>query len=677
MQTVHEPIISTSEDILEYMPQGVMILDADMVVRFWNTCMADWTGLPRERTVGQPVSSLFPAFGTPRYTMRLAPIFDGGPPTVFSSQLHPHLVPCPLPSGRQRILHTVVAPVPAGQAYHALFVAQDVTSLADAIQKKERAHAALRESERVLAKAQAIARIGSWTYDRASGEVRWSDELFRILDLSPSRAVPCLEALADRALHERDREEILTSCREPDSWGETVPPLDFPIQRPSGETRFLRLHVEPIRDTTGRVMGAVGTVQDVTAQVRAEGQRRCLEERIQQNRRYESLGVMAGGIAHDFNNLLMGVLGNAQLLGDRVNEDPTCAEFIHAIQDAGGRAAELASQMLAYSGRSQISLKPIDMNKMAGDLDSVLHLAVPATITASFDLSPDPVKVIGDMVELRQITMNLVRNAAEAIGAEPGRIVIRTGRRLCDDDFLRRSVYYQGQRAGWFGFVEVEDTGHGIEESMLDSIFDPFFTTKFTGRGLGLAATIGVVRGHDGAITVTSTPQKGSTFQILIPACIEAKAPERAKRRKPRKAAAGTPARPAEQALQTKRAVLVVDDEPMIRKLASRVLTKFGLEVVLADNGEQGIEVFEKHRDRIGLILMDVAMPKLDGVQSLRCIREMDKEVAAVLLTGFNAAESARGILDLNLLGSLQKPFSQERFREILCQARLLPEEDS
>ncbi|MFI5387978.1 MAG: PAS domain S-box protein, partial [Fimbriimonadales bacterium] len=319
---------------------------------------------------------------------------------------------------------------------------------------------------------------------------------------------------------------------------------------------------------------AMALITDTTERKRAE-------EGLRQAQKLESLGLLAGGVAHDFNNLLVGVLGNASMAQELLPPDNVAAELLEGVVKSGQQAAHLTRQMLAYSGKGKFLVEPLDLSALIPEMFGLVQPSLPKKIAVSFDLAPDLPVIEADRGQVQQVFMNLVLNAGEAIGSHDGLITVRTTSQDVDERYLRLNLEAAVLRPGKFVYLEVRDTGCGMDEATRARAFDPFFTTKFTGRGLGLAAVTGIVRSHKGAITVASAPGKGSCFTVLFPTA------EHAVQEPP------VATRPA--ALHGTGVVLVVDDEPFVREMAKKALEHQGYTVLLADSGLGAIDVFRRH----------------------------------------------------------------------------------
>jgi PAS domain S-box-containing protein len=387
-----------------------------------------------------------------------------------------------------------------------------------------------------------------------------------------------------------------------------------------------------------------GAFIDITDRKRAEDERRQLEAQMQHAQKLESLGVLAGGIAHDFNNLLTGVLGHASLaLMDLPPDAPAC-HSLQQIEVAARRAADLTRQLLAYSGKGRFLLAPVDLSRIIEETAALLKTVVSKKATLHFDFAPQLPTVIADPAQIRQIVMNLLTNASEALGDGPGAITLRTGKEYATRAYLAAPHVPADIPEGGYIFLEVTDTGGGMDAHTLERIFDPFFSTKFTGRGLGLAAVLGIVRSHRGAIKVKSEAGRGSTFKVLLP---------------PADLQTGDA---SDAALKSgewrgRGVVLVVDDEDAVRTVARETLERAGFEVLLASDGRAGIELFREKQADIAAVLLDGTMRQPDGDAVFRELRRLRPDVRVILMSGYNEQGLAGSAIGPELAGFLQKPF--------------------
>ena len=381
--------------------------------------------------------------------------------------------------------------------------------------------------------------------------------------------------------------------------------------------------------------------------------RRQNEEKLVQSAKLESLGVLAGGIAHDFNNILVGILGNASLLEDHVIPGTEGRELLEQVIESSERAAQLVHQMLAYSGRGRFVVAPIDISRHAREIVALVRASIPKNISFELRLQAGLPLILADAAQLQQLTMNLVINAAEAMSPRGGAVVVSTESRMVDHQVSARNMTGENVAPGEYAVLTVEDRGAGMDGATLARIFDPFFTTKFTGRGLGLAAVLGIVRGQKGAITVDTAVGQGSTFQVFFPVVAQ---PRDAQPDAPRNASPGGAT------------ILVVDDEAVVRKTARSALEKLGYAVLVAENGVEGLRIFEQHQDRIALIVLDMTMPMMSGEEALPRLRSIQEKVKIVATSGYNEREFLDKFGD-RVDGFLQKPYTASQVAQAVSQA--------
>jgi PAS domain S-box-containing protein len=394
-------------------------------------------------------------------------------------------------------------------------------------------------------------------------------------------------------------------------------------------------------DALNVVAGVLGAAFE---RQRAEQERAGIERKMVESQKLESLGVLAGGIAHDFNNLLTSILGNASLLRyDLPKESPLHASLAQ-IEQTSLRAADLCRQMLAYSGRGRFQLQRVDVARLVEDTTHLIEVSISKKVVLRFNFAPGVPAVEADPTQLRQIVMNLVINASEAIGERSGIIAISTGVLAVDKTYLASTYLAPDLPAGSYVFLEISDNGCGMTPEVKARIFDPFYTTKFAGRGLGLAAVLGIVRGHGGALKVYSEPGKGTSFKLLLPVATGAVTSE-----------PGSPASPDNWRGQGQ--VLVVDDEATVRVIAARLLEALGFKVTVAEDGRAGVEAFQRQPDAFDLVLMDLTMPHYDGVQAFGLMRRIRADVRVILMSGFNEHDAVANFAGKGLAGFLSKPF--------------------
>jgi CheY-like chemotaxis protein len=355
--------------------------------------------------------------------------------------------------------------------------------------------------------------------------------------------------------------------------------------------------------------------------------------------------VLAGGIAHDFNNLLTGVLGHAELaLGNLPPGSPAQAN-IAGIMDSARAAAELTHQMLAYSGRGQFVVEALDLNRLVAGMARLLEVSISKKALIKYELADGLPAIEADGTQLRQVAMNLIVNASEAIGDRSGVISLATRLVDCDREYFRGAPPEETLPPGRYVALEVGDTGCGMDKETRERIFEPFFTTKFTGRGLGLAAVLGIVRGHGGTIKIASEPGKGTEFQLLFPALDELPVSSGEEEAKPAGSWRGTGT------------VLLVDDEERVLRVGKLFLERAGFDVLTAPDGRAALEIFERRVDDITCVVLDLTMPEMDGAQCFHELRRIREDIAVILSSGYSQQDLTQRFAGRGFAGFVQKPY--------------------
>ncbi len=425
-----------------------------------------------------------------------------------------------------------------------------------------------------------------------------------------------------------------------------------------GRRLTLVFNAKAVWDERGTVVGSRGTAYDVTERKRAEEDKLELERRLLHAQKLESLGVLAGGIAHDFNNLLMSILGNLDMALLRLSRPEAARASIEQAVSAVRRSAELARQMLAYAGRAPFVIKPLDLNLLVKENAELLRTTVARSISLGLRLADALPRVAADAAQVQQLIMNLITNASEAIGDRPGAITLATGVADFEATALARTRLAEAPPAGRYVFIEVTDTGAGMDEETQGRVFEPFFSTKFSGRGLGMAVVLGVVRGHGGALFVDSAPGQGTTITALLDAR-SAQPAEGVERAAP---AAPAPSEP--RALEG--TVLLVDDEDLVRSVVRQLLEHMGLSVLAASDGQEGVELFRRNAERIDCVLLDLSMPRMDGLAALREMTRIRPGVKAILASGYARQDALQRFDGEGLAAFIQKPYGAEELRATL-----------
>lgn len=450
-------------------------------------------------------------------------------------------------------------------------------------------------------------------------------------------------------VHHADRETVasyLLALRP----GE-VKLLEFRLVAKDGKTRWIS---EKSRCEAGEAEGELilfGSSTDITDRRRAGEERRKIEQQMLHAQKLESLGVLAGGIAHDFNNILTAIIGNADLALMRVSKESPVVDNLHRIEQAAVRAADLAKQMLAYSGKGKFVVENINLNLLLEEMLHMLEVSISKKVVLRLNTHEHLPLVEADATQMRQIIMNLVINSSEAIGDRSGVIAITTGCMDCDRSYLKDVWLDENLTDGLYVYLEIADSGCGMDRETLSKLFDPFFTTKFTGRGLGMAAVLGIVRGHKGAIKVYSEEGKGTSFKILLPAS-----------ERPAEVFNGDVQKDAWKGSGT---VLLVDDEETIRGIGGEMLKELGFTTITASDGRQAVEAFRQNPG-IAFVILDLTMPHMDGEQCFRELRLLNPMVKVIMSSGYNEQEVTQKFVGKGLAGFIQKPYRLTALQEVI-----------
>lgn len=390
--------------------------------------------------------------------------------------------------------------------------------------------------------------------------------------------------------------------------------------------------------------------------LRAQRRReRELEDQLRQAAKMEALGVLAGGVAHDFNNVLSTILANAELGRELLPPDSEVQDMLADIIEASKRAGRFCQQMLSYAGRGTLRTSRVEIGSLIPELSTLVQAAVSKKTTLEYALLERPVHVVGDENQLLQVIMNLVTNAAEAIGDNEGRIVVSSEVADYDETGLRRLDPQAGLRPGEYVRLSVSDTGPGIDAGTAARIFDPFFTTKDTGRGLGLSAVKGIIGQHGGTIWIDSEPGRGTTFTVALPtvehegreeSVTTAPAPDIGRRR-----------------------ILVADDEPALLSVLTRQLKHAGFEVLAAADGQEAVDLFREHGDSVDCALLDFSMPRLNGEEAQRALHALWPDLPIVMMSGFGEQEVCNRFHENGIVCCLQKPILAAVLRDAILEA--------
>ena len=458
-------------------------------------------------------------------------------------------------------------------------------------------------------------------------------------------------------VHPDDRADL---ARELEEWNRRgargVLVAEYRLRRADGEYLWVEDHlVQERRESGGPVQ--VGVVIDVTDRRRAEDEKRDLEEQLRQAQKMEAIGRLAGGVAHDFNNLLTGILGYASLLHTRAGNEAAVRRAAAVIEGAARRAAELTGKLLGFARKGKHRDIPVDLHASVNEVIDLLQRAIDKSIAITTRLAAPVATVRGDPAQLQQVLLNLALNARDAMPGG-GTLGFATRERVLAGGGDRRPGRLP---PGAYLELRVSDTGEGIGPELRAQVFEPFFTTKESGKGLGLglAMVYGIVQNHGGSVRVCDCPGPGATFELLLPLC-------------PGERPAGEPA-PRDPAPRGRARILIVDDEAVVRQVATELLEDLGYEVVAVADGEAAVAHYRNHGDQIDLVILDMVMPGLDGRATFRELQKLDPGVRAILSTGYSLDGSTQEILAEGMVGFAPKPYQLDSFGDQVAAALRCP----
>jgi PAS domain S-box-containing protein len=444
-----------------------------------------------------------------------------------------------------------------------------------------------------------------------------------------------------------------------------VPEVELQVAAEQGRSEDERWHQrkDGSRFWASGVMIALrenGSLRGYAKVVRDFTERRRLEEAVRETQKLESVGVLAAGVAHDFNNVLTAMLGNVSLVRRRLaggDDQKQLDQFLADAERAGHRAADLVRQLLNYAGKGRREVRPVDICQVVKDALAIVQASVSKKITISHDIPFRCPTLEADVGQLQQLVLNLVLNGAESIGDNRGEVSIRV--RVRDVSAAELAERYVGFAlpSRPYTEIQVQDTGSGMDERTRQRIFDPFFTTKFMGRGLGLAAALGVVRAHGGGIAVESAPGAGSTFTVLLPAEQASEAPM-------------TIADSITASVRGQGLVLVVEDEVAVRSMLQHSLEELGYTVLTAEHGAQALELLDRSAQKIELVLLDLIMPVMDGAETAVEFHARNPDLPILIMSGVGDHAGLRRLGDVRIAGFVPKPFAPDQLAQAVALAR-------
>ena len=600
---------------------------------------------------------------------------------------------CPLASSSGRVIGHIAAmdarpmhPSAEDQAILRIYASRAAAELERRHTEDTKTADLVRVSEERFRLAQEAAEIGTWDMNVTTGQGTWSDNYWRIYGLTPRSRLPGYETWI-ALVHADDRDRVGAEIKA--ALEGTAPyKTEFRIEWPDGTLRWLVGKGSVFRDEAGNPVRMIGVDYDVTEvkeaeqvmrrtheeleqrvaartqelseantrleremeeRERMETERQRLERQMVQAQNLETLGVLTGGVAHDFNNLLVAIMGNSELALNCVDQDSKARDYVRRSVEAAERASSLTQQLLSYSGKTQVTPEVLDLSVLVSDMAELLHVTTGSNVALRLDLAEEPVMVLADGTQIRQIVMNIITNAVEAM-PEGGDVRIRTATLDAVPSTIGKLYRSAPIAPGSFACLAISDAGSGLDRETCEQIFDPFFTTKFLGRGLGLAAVLGIVRTHHGLIAVDSEAP-GITFTTLLPSV------------------SGQPVANDRQkettAWQATGKVLVVDDERSVCQTAAAMLQRLGFDTVETFSGPEAIECFERLHAELRFVFLDHAMPGMNGTETFLRLRELDPEVPVIITSGYSEPE-VQSDDQPRPAGFVKKPYRLARLGEEL-----------
>lgn len=519
------------------------------------------------------------------------------------------------------------------------------------VSERKKAIDALQRSQELLQATQTLSKLGGWEYDLDTQETYWTDEMYRLHDLDKDCAPEELAYLSlagypdeSKALLQQYIEDLATNGNpyNLETWYTTK----------GGRKIFIRASAEA-KWEDGRIRRIMGTFQDITESKEAEIRQHELMEQLRQAQKLDSIGQLAGGVAHDFNNILTVILGYSEEIMNNLHDQDPLRQDIQEIINAGQRASSLTRQLLTFSRKQVIKPELINLNDTITNLSKMLMRLIGEDVDFILNLGEDVPSIMADIGQIEQVIMNLVINAREAMQMG-GRLTISTFKYEAEPEFRKHHRMIAGNT---FAVLKVEDTGCGMDKSTLEHIYEPFFTTKAKGHGtgLGLPTVYGIVRQASGHINVDSAPGKGATFVIMLPAANDELQTEQ---------------KPEVQIIPegNKELVLIVEDDPSISDLSGKMIQKMGYRVMLAESADKAIVMIEDEGLRPELVISDVVMPGLSGLELAAIIRYKHPDMKVILMSGYTEQVIMKhGEMDPNI-PFLHKPFTRQELQDRITQ---------
>jgi len=520
------------------------------------------------------------------------------------------------------------------------------------ITERKRMEEQLRQSNEQLRFVLEGSQLGFWDWNMEIGEVERNERWAQMLGYT-LKEVELTVKQWTTLMHPDDHESVWKSINDHLEGRAALHEVEYRMLAKDGSYKWIYDRACIVkRDAEGRPLRMSGTHTDITERRRVEEEKQSLDQQMQHAQRLESLGVLSGGIAHDFNNILAIIIGHCALA--KLNSH-SAASSLGEIERAAERAAELCRQMLAYAGKSQFIWAKVDFGELVEDIVKMLKTTISQKVEIRSDLSPEISIIDGDASQLRQVAMNLIINASEAIGKEQGEIRVSVTHAELAEGGVSRDYLGKIIAPGSYVALTVSDNGCGMDSETLMRIFEPFYTTKFTGRGLGMSAVLGIITSHQGALQLYSESGSGTTFIVYLPllkaGCGDGNATQQAVSAAP---------------WQSSGTVLLVEDECQIRLVVKSLLEHFGFAVLEAGNGKEALELYERNAGGITLVVTDMGMPVMDGHDLCLALKKHDPKLPIVISSGFGDAEVSSRVALQDIAGVISKPYNSDQLQQVL-----------
>jgi len=612
---------------------AVIATDIKGSVTFMNSVAEALTGWKREDALGRDLKEVFHIVNEETQSLTESPVTKALREEVgVGLANHSILI---AKDGREIPIDDSAAPIrdDKGNVTGVVLVFRDIT-------ERKRMEEALRESERRFKDISFSMADWIWEVDKNGKYTFASGKAKQVLGYAPKEIIG---KTPFELMPEDEAKKVGRIFKKISLEKKPIVDLENWNLTKQGEKICLLTNGLPILDEKSNLLGYRGVDTDITDRKRAEEEKAKLENQLRQAQKMEAVGTLAGGIAHDFNNLLGGILGYSSLLLSKLAPDDPHRKYVELIERASNRAAELTNRLLGFARQGKYEDKPVDINYLIGGVVELISASVDKRIEIKAELCEDNPLTKGDQNQLEQVLMNLCVNARDAM-PNGGQLSINSRQVHLDEGFASKHL---GATPGDYLCITVSDTGMGMDKRTKTKIFDPFFTTKEQGRGtgLGLAMVYGIVKNHNGYLSVYSEAGKGTTFEIYLPLAQDSLI---------------RPERKEEKVSLGSESILVVDDEEILRHLMKDILENLGYGVMLASDGQEAVDLYREHQAKIDMVIVDMMMPRMGGKETFQELKRINPEVKALLASGYAKNTAAQGILDLGVKDFLHKPFSLE-----------------